>query len=158
MELFGYKAVPLREDHELILYRGHAKEVTAPSVLLLATVSPRPALETVEKLQHEYSFRNELDTTWTVRPMTLSQNNEQSVLVFEDPRGEPLTPQCRFATIKRSQQGNVHCSHRRRTFSRLIRSEPLKNSSRIPRVRRLHKPSYMKKLLPRRCSCLFLLR
>lgn len=90
MELFGYKAVPLREDHELILYRGHPKEVTAPSVLLLATVSPRPALETVEKLQHEYSFRNELDTTWTVRPMTLSQNNEQSVLVFEDPGGEPL--------------------------------------------------------------------
>ena len=90
MELFGYKAVPLREDHELILYRGHSKEVTAPSVLLLATVSPRPALETVEKLQHEYSFRNELDTTWAVRPMTLSQYNGRSVLVFEDPGGEPL--------------------------------------------------------------------
>jgi PAS domain S-box-containing protein len=90
VELLGYKAVTLREDHELILYRGHSKEVTAPSVLLLATVSPRPALETVEKLQHEYSFRNELDTSWTVRPMTLSQNNEQSVLVFEDPGGEPL--------------------------------------------------------------------
>jgi serine/threonine protein kinase len=90
VELFGYKAVPLREDHELILYRGHSKEITAPSVLLLATVSPRPALETVEKLQHEYSFRNELDTTWAVRPMTLSQYNEQSVLVFEDPGGEPL--------------------------------------------------------------------
>jgi len=90
VELFGYKAVPLREDHELILYRGHSKEVTAPSVLLLATVSRRPALETVEKLQHEYSFRNELDTTWAVRPMTLSQYNEQSVLVFEDPGGEPL--------------------------------------------------------------------
>ena len=90
VELFGYKAVPLREDHELILYRGHSKEVTAPSVLLLATVSLRPALETVEKLQHEYSFRNELDTTWTLRPMTLSQYNEQSVLVFEDPGGEPL--------------------------------------------------------------------
>jgi PAS domain S-box-containing protein len=90
VELLGYKAVPLREDHELILYRGHSKEVTAPSVLLLATVSPRPALETVEKLQHEYSFRNELDTTWAVRPMTLSQYNEQSVLVFEDPGGEPL--------------------------------------------------------------------
>jgi PAS domain S-box-containing protein len=90
VELLGYKAVPLREDHELILYRGHLKEVTAPSVLLLATVSPRPALETVEKLQHEYSFRNELDTTWAVRPMTLSQYNEQSVLIFEDPGGEPL--------------------------------------------------------------------
>ncbi len=90
MELFGYKAVPLREDHELILYRGHSKEVTAPSVLLLATVSPRPALETVEKLQHEYSFRNELDTTWALRPMTLSQYNGRSVLVFEDPGGEPL--------------------------------------------------------------------
>jgi hypothetical protein len=37
VELLGYKAVPLREDHELILYRGHSKEATAPSVLLLAT-------------------------------------------------------------------------------------------------------------------------
>jgi serine/threonine protein kinase len=88
VEIFGYEARPLREDHELILYRGQGDN--CPSVLLLATVSPRPTLETLEKLQHEYSLRNELDTTWAVRPMTLSQYNEQSVLVFEDPGGEPL--------------------------------------------------------------------
>ena len=90
MEFFGCDAEPLREDEELILYRGHSKEVTAPSVLLLTTVSSRPGLETLKKLQHEYSFRNDLDTSWAVRPMSLSQYNERSVLVFEDRGGEPL--------------------------------------------------------------------
>jgi hypothetical protein len=50
VELFGYEAEPLREDHEFILYRGHPKDIKAPSVLLLATVSLRPALETLKTL------------------------------------------------------------------------------------------------------------
>jgi PAS domain S-box-containing protein len=90
VEFFGYEAEPLRNDPELILYRGHPREVPAPSVLLLASVSLRPALGTLKKLQHEYSFRNELDTIWAVRPTTLSEYNERSVLIFEDPGGEPL--------------------------------------------------------------------
>src|SRR4029077_2390748 len=49
-----------------------------------------PTPETLKKIEHEYSLKNELDTTWALRPMTLSQYNKRSVLVFEDPGGEPL--------------------------------------------------------------------
>src|SRR6516162_1272093 len=90
VELSGYALEPLRKDEEFILYRGHSKQAGAPSVLLLAPVSLRPALETLKKIEHEYSFRNELDATWAVRPIILSQYKEQRVLVLEDPGGEPL--------------------------------------------------------------------
>jgi len=90
VELSGYVLEPLRKDEEFILYRGHSKQAEAPPVLLLAPLSLRPALETLKKIEHEYSFRNELDATWAVRPITLSHYNEQRVLVLEDPGGEPL--------------------------------------------------------------------
>jgi serine/threonine protein kinase len=90
MELSEYLLEPLREDEEFILYRGHAQQAEAPSVLLLAPVSIRPALESLKKIEHEYSFRSELDATWAVRPLALSQYNEQRVLVLENPGGEPL--------------------------------------------------------------------
>jgi len=90
VELSGYEVELLRRDQEFILYRGHSKEVKVPPILLLETVSPHSALETLKKLEHEYSLRSELDTTWALRPITLSQHNERSVLVFEDPGGKPL--------------------------------------------------------------------
>ena len=90
MELSGYALEPLRKDEEFILYRGHSKQAEAPSVLLLAPASLRPALETFKKIEHEYSFRNELDGTWAVRAIILSQYNEQRALVLEDAGGEPL--------------------------------------------------------------------
>ncbi len=77
MELSEYMLEPLREDEEFILYRGrHRNQADVPSVLLLAPVSTHPRLETLKKIEHEYSFVNELDTTWAIRPITLSRYNE----------------------------------------------------------------------------------
>ncbi len=90
MDLSGYVLESLRRDEEFILYRAHPKQAEGPSVLVLAPVSIRPALESLNKIEHEYSFRNELDATWAVRPLALSQYNEQTVLVLENPGGEPL--------------------------------------------------------------------
>ena len=90
MNLSEYLLEPLREDEEFILYRGQAKQTEAPSVLLLAPVSTRPALESLKKMEREYSLRSELHATWAVRPLALSQYNEQQVLVLENPGGEPL--------------------------------------------------------------------
>jgi hypothetical protein len=56
VELLGYAVEPLRKDQEFVLYRGRSKE--APSVLLLTTVSLRPAPETLKKMEQEYSLRN----------------------------------------------------------------------------------------------------
>jgi hypothetical protein len=91
MELSEYVLEPLRKDEEFILYRGqHGNQVDAPCVLLLAPVSTRPALESLKSMEHEYSLRAELDLSWAVRPLALSQLNGQTMLVLENPGGEPL--------------------------------------------------------------------
>ena len=52
----------LREDEEFILYRGeHSSRPGSRSVLLLAPSSRKPSLETLKKLEHEYSLRDALD-------------------------------------------------------------------------------------------------
>src|ERR1700722_7298795 len=73
----------LRKDEEFVLYRGER-------VLLLAPASTRPALETLKKLDHEYSLRDELDSTFAVRPLALSEQHGQITLELEDPGGETL--------------------------------------------------------------------
>ena len=91
MELSEYALELLRKDEEFILYRGqHRSQADAPAVLLLAPVSTRPAPESLKRLEHEYSFRAELDPAWAVRPLALSPHNEQTTLVLENPGGEPL--------------------------------------------------------------------
>jgi len=91
MELSEYKLETLREDGEFILYRGqHRDQPDIPHVLLLAPVSTRPAPESLKRIEHEYSFRAELDPAWAVRPLVLSQHSGRTVLVLEDPGGAPL--------------------------------------------------------------------
>jgi PAS domain S-box-containing protein len=93
VELTEYAFEPLRKDEEFILYRGRSrnpKDAGALSILSLAPVSIRPAPETVKKIEHEYSLRSELDAAWAIRPLALSRRNERTVLVLEDPGGEPL--------------------------------------------------------------------
>ena len=90
VELSTYAFQPLREDEEFILHRGRPTQAEASSVLLLVPTLRRPALETLEKINHEYALRSELNTTWAVWPRDLSQYNEKTVLVLEDPGGEPL--------------------------------------------------------------------
>src|SRR5580700_7123160 len=90
MELSAYALQPLREDEEFILYRGRPTQAEASPVLLLVPALRQPGIETLEKINHEYSLRSELDTTWAVRPWDLFQHTEKPVLVLEDPGGEPL--------------------------------------------------------------------
>ena len=81
----------LREDDEFVLYRGgHSNQPGSPSVLLLAPASMQPARATLTKLEYEYSLRDELDSAWAVRPLALSEQRGQTMLVLEDPGGEIL--------------------------------------------------------------------
>jgi serine/threonine protein kinase len=50
----------------------------------------QPALETLKKIEHEYSLSDELDSAWAVRPLALSERRGQTTLLLEDPGGEPL--------------------------------------------------------------------
>src|SRR5215469_7292010 len=85
-----HNAECLREDEEFILCRRPASQEESPSVLQLMPAAIRPALESLHKIEHEYSLREHLDTAWAVRPLTVSERNGQKTLVFEDPGGEPL--------------------------------------------------------------------
>lgn len=90
MQLSGYSFDRLRDDGELVLYRGHAKQREQPSLLLLSPASTRPSPETLKKIDHEYSLRSELNPSWAARPLALSEQWGQKVLVLEDPGGETL--------------------------------------------------------------------
>ena len=93
MNISDYKLETLRHDAEFVLYRGLAESQTdkSPSrLLILVPVVERPAPETLRRMEHELCLREELDADWAVRPLTLTQYQGRSVLVLEDPGGEPL--------------------------------------------------------------------
>ena len=93
VELSQYVLEPLHTDDEFILYSGHHRgqaHASPPSVLLRASVSARPAPEHLKRIEHEYSLRAELDSAWAVRPLALATRNGQTMLVLENPGGEPL--------------------------------------------------------------------
>jgi PAS domain S-box-containing protein len=109
----------LRKDEEFVLYRGrHSNQPGSQPVLLLSPASIRPPLETLKKIEHEYSLRDELDSAWAVRPLALSEQRGQTTLVLEDPGGETLdrfllgpmemTRFLRFAVGLATALGRVH--------------------------------------------------
>jgi PAS domain S-box-containing protein len=91
VELSQYVLEALRRDEEFVLYRGeHSNQPGSPSVFLLTPASLQPALETLKKIEHEYSLRDELDSAWAVRSLALSEHRGQMALMLEDPGGETL--------------------------------------------------------------------
>ena len=60
------------------------------SILVLAPALEQPELGTLKRLEHECSLRDELDPEWAVRPIGLTHHWDRSVLVLQDPGGEPL--------------------------------------------------------------------
>jgi PAS domain S-box-containing protein len=83
--LSGYVFSSLRESG-IALYRGTGNGVTP--ILLLAAEETSPGC--VERLEHEYALRSELDADWAVRPVALKRDNSRMTLVLEDPGGTPL--------------------------------------------------------------------
>src|SRR5215813_8698876 len=92
MDLSQYRLETLHQDGEFILYRGlrpTKDEKSPPSILALSPVMERPAPATIKKMEHEFSLKDELDPTWALRPIALTQPG-RTVLLLEDPNGEPL--------------------------------------------------------------------
>ena len=81
----------LREDPEFTLYRGeHSSQPGSASVLVLAPSSNKSSVQTLRKLEYEYSLRDELDSAWAARPLALTEHLGQTAMVLEDPGGEPV--------------------------------------------------------------------
>src|SRR5262245_45870746 len=70
-------------------HRRHT-DASPPSILAMTPVLERPALASLRRLEHEYSFQAELDPGWAVRPLALASHEGRTMLVLTDPGGEPL--------------------------------------------------------------------
>jgi serine/threonine protein kinase len=53
-------------------------------------LSKHPAQAALRRLEHEYSFRTRLDPAWAIVPLALVQEKGRTMLVLEDPGGQPL--------------------------------------------------------------------
>src|SRR5215469_2924646 len=74
----------LRNDKELNLYRG-SREHDDSQILVLSPAMEYPAPETLKRLEHEYSLREELDPAWAARPIAITNYRNRTVLVLQDP-------------------------------------------------------------------------
>jgi len=87
-DLSSYAFSSLR-DGDFKLYRGSGPGV-AP-ILLVTAENASPA--SLERLEHEYALRADLDAAWAACPIELSHQPNRSALVLEDPGGDPLDRQ-----------------------------------------------------------------
>src|ERR1700726_3625847 len=90
IELSRYVFETLREDEEFAFCRGRKDDGELPTILLVAPVSEHPDPGILVRLEHEYALRDELDSDWAARPLTLVRREGRSMLILEDPGGEPL--------------------------------------------------------------------
>ncbi len=86
-EISSYTLESLRKDGEFVLYRGQRE---TGHILVVAPWSKQPAQGTLRRLEHEYGLRSRLDPAWAVLPLALVRDNGRTMLVLENPGGEPL--------------------------------------------------------------------
>ena len=83
----------LSEDGERVLCRGWRDDGDSDRIAVLAVLSasehPTPGF--VDRLAHEYGLKDELDGRSAVRPLALVREHGRTMLLLEDPGGEPLS-------------------------------------------------------------------
>ena len=87
--LADYVLEPLREGGDFTLYRGRQHGNLSP-VLVIALSAEQPSPQSLRRLEHEYSVSADLDPAWAARPLALTRHEGRTILVLEDPGGEPL--------------------------------------------------------------------
>src|ERR1700730_16294191 len=90
-ELAGYVLETLRKGGEFPLYPGRQRGTTSP-LLVIAPISEQPSPASLSQLEHEYSLAADLDPAWAARPLALTRHEARTMLVLNDPGGEPLDP------------------------------------------------------------------
>jgi serine/threonine protein kinase len=84
----------LWEDGERVFCRGSGHpNADDSSVLVVLPAAQHPTPSTLDRLAHEYGLKDELDRAWAVRPLQLMREGGRTMLVLEDPGGQPLERQ-----------------------------------------------------------------
>jgi PAS domain S-box-containing protein len=89
IELSKYVLEVLRKDKEFNLYRGRSEDDPS-QILVLSPVVEYPAPESLQRLEYEYSLREELDRAWAARAVAIARHGDRTVLALEDPGGVPI--------------------------------------------------------------------
>ncbi|MGY3461432.1 serine/threonine protein kinase [Bradyrhizobium sp. LM3.4] len=81
---------PLWEDGDRAFCRAWRRQIhgSRAVVLVVRPITEHPA--TLDRLAHECELTEELDESWAVRPLELIREAGRTMLVLEDPSGEPL--------------------------------------------------------------------
>src|SRR5882757_5702997 len=80
----------LLEDGERVFCRVGSHANADGSVLTVLPAAEHPTPATLDRLAHEYGFKDELNGAWAARPLELIRDGGRTMLVLEDPGGEPL--------------------------------------------------------------------
>src|SRR3954467_3296677 len=82
----------LWEDGERVFSRGWRLDDNGNrlAVVLVAPAADHPSRSRLDRLTHEYELKDELDGAWAARPLALMRDAGRTVLVLDDPGGEPL--------------------------------------------------------------------
>ncbi|WP_454736196.1 trifunctional serine/threonine-protein kinase/ATP-binding protein/sensor histidine kinase [Cupriavidus necator] len=87
----GNRLQILWDDGERVLCRGRRPgEDGDDNVLLARPAAEHPLPASLDRLAHELALKDELDGAWAVRPLELVREGGRTLLVLEDPGGEPL--------------------------------------------------------------------
>src|ERR1700726_1840854 len=81
----------LLEDGERVLCRGWRGDGDGTAVLAVLSASEHPAPAFVDRLAHEYGLKDQLDGRSAGRPLALVREHGRTMLLLEDPGGEPLS-------------------------------------------------------------------
>src|SRR5262245_59143832 len=85
-----YALEPMRQDDRFTLYRGCSAGAEPTRILMLGPASAYPEPDTLRRIDHEYSLRDELDGSWAAQLLAVSRQHDQQLLILQDRGGEPL--------------------------------------------------------------------
>ena len=82
----------LWQDNERVFGRGSRLDASGEprAVLIASPAGERPSPAALARLGDEFELRDELDGAWALRPLELVREHGRTMLVLEDPGGEPL--------------------------------------------------------------------
>ncbi|MBB5464936.1 PAS domain S-box-containing protein [Paraburkholderia sp. CI2] len=79
----------LWDDGERVFSRGR-RPGEGDNVLIARSAAEHSPPASFDRLAHEFGLKDELDGGWAVRPLELVREGGRTLLVLEDPGGEPL--------------------------------------------------------------------
>jgi hypothetical protein len=88
----NYNLQVLGNDGASIFCRGWRDDADGnrKDVLAVLPAGENPAPLSLDRLDREFALKDDLDGAWAVRPLELVREHGRTMLVLEDPGGEPL--------------------------------------------------------------------